>query len=63
MPRRREKVIAKPVYSTTRGAFRVLGISAVATAGVLVFFGEARAITWMMSGQTDASEMVAKWRD
>ena len=41
----------------------MLVISAVATAGVLVFFGEARAVTWLMSGETDANEMVAKWRD
>ena len=62
MPRGAEKVVPKSPYSTTRGAFRVLLISAAATAGVLVFFGEARAVTWKMSGQTDANEMIQKWR-
>ena len=62
MPRSREKLIPKPVYSTTKGAFRVLVISAAATAGMLAFFGGARSITWMMSGQTDANAMVEQWR-
>ena len=62
MPLSPEKALPKPAYATTRGAFRVLVISAVATAGVLTFFGGARLVTWQMSGQTDANAMVEQWR-
>lgn len=61
MPRR-EKAVSKAAYSTSRRAFRVLLLSAVATAGVIAFFGEARDLTWWMSGQTDADEMIERWR-